>query len=156
VFVSFGIMKGEVKSTRFTFVLDSEQTLKNIDHLKMVDYARFKLTNTVGTQILALAKADEWVSPPQRSNKSTNWQTPIPSCCLSSNSKSRTLSCALSTCATPTPSLTSCRTASKSTQSQKMPPLPSPTLSSICVPMTPQLTSFEQCSNFSTQSFLWR
>jgi len=38
-------MKQEVKSTKFTFVLGNEETMKNIDHLKMADYAKFKSTN---------------------------------------------------------------------------------------------------------------
>ena len=31
-------MKGHVLSTKFSFVLSNEDTLRNIDHLKMVDY----------------------------------------------------------------------------------------------------------------------
>jgi hypothetical protein len=31
-------MKQQPQSTRLTFVLDNEQTMQNIDHLKMVNY----------------------------------------------------------------------------------------------------------------------
>lgn len=30
--------KAKTISTRFTFVLDNEQTMQNLDHLKMIDY----------------------------------------------------------------------------------------------------------------------
>jgi len=49
-------MKGEVISSKFSFNLTSEETLNNIDHLKMVDYQRFRKSNHIGIEILALAK----------------------------------------------------------------------------------------------------
>lgn len=55
-------MKGKVNTTKFAFVLSSEDTLKNVDHLKMVDYEKFKSTNTIGSEIQRLAREDAWVT----------------------------------------------------------------------------------------------
>ena len=57
-------MKQQPTSTTFKFVLDNEQTLQNIDHLKLVDYNRFKTVNHIGTQLQSAAKDDDWVPIP--------------------------------------------------------------------------------------------
>jgi hypothetical protein len=49
-------MKGQTTSSKFSFNLSSEETLNNVDHLKMVDYERFRKSNQIGVEILALAK----------------------------------------------------------------------------------------------------
>ena len=53
-------MKKKPTSTQLAFVLSNEQTLTNIDQLKLVDYDKFCKANQVGKLITALAKADEW------------------------------------------------------------------------------------------------
>ena len=53
-------MKKKATSTQLAFVLNNEQTLTNIDQLKMVDYDKFCRTNQLGNMITSLAKADEW------------------------------------------------------------------------------------------------
>ena len=36
--------------------------MNNIDHLKMVDYDKFKQVNHIGTMIQSAAKDDDWVN----------------------------------------------------------------------------------------------
>jgi len=54
-------MKQQPKSSKFSFVLDNEQTMSNIDHLKMVDYQKFKDVNHIGTLLSTAAKDDNVV-----------------------------------------------------------------------------------------------
>jgi hypothetical protein len=54
-------MKQQPQSSKFTFVLDNEQTMNNIDHLKMVDYPKFKDVNHIGTLLSSAAKDDNIV-----------------------------------------------------------------------------------------------
>ena len=54
-------MKLQPQSTKFAFVLNNEQTMNNIDHLKMVDYPKFKEVNHIGTLLAAAAKDDNIV-----------------------------------------------------------------------------------------------
>ena len=53
-------MRKKPTSTQLAFVLTNEQTLTNIDQLKLVDYDKFCKANQVGKLITALAKSDEW------------------------------------------------------------------------------------------------
>lgn len=54
-------MKKIAQTTTLSFVLDNEQTLQNIDHLKLNDYEKFKFVNHLGTEVLAAAKDNDVV-----------------------------------------------------------------------------------------------
>lgn len=55
-------MKAKPQTRTFAFILDNEQTLSNIDHLKMNDYEKFKQLNKIGCRICELAKDNAWVN----------------------------------------------------------------------------------------------
>jgi hypothetical protein len=44
-------MKAKPQTRIFSFILNNEQTLTNIDHLKMNDYEKFKQLNKLGCRI---------------------------------------------------------------------------------------------------------
>ena len=115
------------ESTKFTFVLDTEQTMANLDQLKLVDYSKFKRINHLGTLLQSYAKDDDWVSITLARSPSKKQQKKTPPPSPSSSWKLKMLSSQPSTCATMKLSSTSSKTDSKLKKSQKTRPLPSAT-----------------------------
>ena len=89
-------MKRTAETTTLTFVLDNEQTLQNIDHLKLHDYEKFKYVNHLGTELLAAAKDNDVVRHNISRNYSIVYLKSIACLSLSSNYKSKILSYRLS------------------------------------------------------------
>jgi hypothetical protein len=84
-------MKRIAETTTLTFVLDNEQTLQNIDHLKLHDYEKFKYVNHLGTELLAAAKDNDVVLHNLNRNNSIVYSKSIICLFLSSNYKSKIL-----------------------------------------------------------------
>lgn len=89
-------MKRTAETTTLTFVLDNEQTLQNIDHLKLHDYERFKFVNHLGTELLAAAKDNDVVLHNLIRNYWIVFSKSIICSSPSSNCKSKILSSMLS------------------------------------------------------------
>lgn len=49
------------ESTKFRFVLNTEQTMANLDQLKLVNYPKFNHINKLGALLQSFAKNDDWV-----------------------------------------------------------------------------------------------
>ena len=106
-------MKRTAETTTLTFVLDNEQTLQNIDHLKLHDYEKFKYVNHLGTELLAAAKDNDVVRHNISRNYSIVYLKSIACLSRSSNYKSKILSYRLSISGTMKPSNISWKMVSK-------------------------------------------